>query len=404
VVLRIGVTGGIGSGKSTAAAIFAELGAVVVDADAIAREVVEPGRPTLAAVRERFGANLIGSEGQLDRPALGRLVFADPDALRDLEAIIHPAIRTRTEELMAAAPADAIVVHDLPLLVEQRMTGEYHLVVLIDAPEDVRRGRLIGRRDLAPGDARARMAAQADTAARRAAADVWLDNTGPPAALADALRRFWFDRALPFESNLRAGTRSRLTGPLLSAPDPTWPVQAERLIARVRHAVGSAAVTVDHVGSTAVPGLLAKNVIDLQVGVGRLAEADQPSFVSAMAAMGFPRATGVWADHSRDGTPWPKRFHGSGDPARVAHVHVRQVGSPGWSWALQFRDWLRDDLAERDGYAAAKAALAAATTSVDAYAEAKEPWFGLAWARSQDWSRRTGWCPPSARSASGGTG
>ncbi|MBD3785095.1 MAG: dephospho-CoA kinase [Micrococcales bacterium] len=170
-MLRVGLTGGIGSGKSTAAAALADLGAVVVDADAVAREVVQPGRPALAAIAERFGADLVGDDGALDRAALGRVVFADPAALRDLEAITHPAIWERTAELVAAAPEDAVVVHDMPLLVEKGMTGEYHLVLVVGAPEEVRLERLVHDRGMGEDDARARIAAQADDAARRSAAD-----------------------------------------------------------------------------------------------------------------------------------------------------------------------------------------------------------------------------------------
>ncbi|MGL5910350.1 MAG: GrpB family protein, partial [Phycicoccus sp.] len=177
-------------------------------------------------------------------------------------------------------------------------------------------------------------------------------------------------------------------------PDPTWPAQASRLLARARHAVGDLAVTLDHVGSTAVPELVAKDVVDLQIGVRRLADADLPAFVSAMAAMGFPRPAGEWADRGKDGTSWPQRFHGSTDPGRVAHLHVREVGSPGWEWALQFRDWLRDDREERDRYAAVKTALATTASSTGDYAEAKEPWFDQAWGRSRDWAQRTGWAAP----------
>ncbi|MGL4177190.1 MAG: dephospho-CoA kinase [Dermatophilaceae bacterium] len=393
-MLRVGLTGGIGSGKSTATATFAALGAVVVDADAVAREVVRPGTPALAAIAERFGPGLVGSDGVLDRPALGRIVFGDPDALRDLEAITHPAIRRRTAELMSAAPRDAVLVHDMPLIVEQRMTGEYHLVVVIGAAEHLRLRRLVERRGMTEADARARVASQADDEARRDAADVWLGNEGTRAALEASVRRLWHERVGPFAANLRGGIRSRLLAPVLSAPDPSWPAQAARLLARVRYAVGDVAVTLDHVGSTAVPGLVAKDVIDLQVGVRRLADADEPRFVDAMAAMGFPRPEGDWADRGKDDTPWPKRFHGSADPGRVAHLHVREVGSPGWVWALQFRDWLRHDDDERDRYATAKTALAAAASSTEDYAEAKEPWFDAAWERSQDWARRVRWSAP----------
>jgi dephospho-CoA kinase len=397
-MLRVGLTGGIGSGKSTAARTLAALGASVVDADAVAREVVEPGTPALAEIAERFGPQVLAADGSLDRPVLGRLVFGDPGALRDLEGITHPAIWARTAELVAALPDDAVLVHDMPLLVEKRMAGEYHLVLVVGASVETRLRRLVEDRGMTEEDARARIAAQADDTDRRAAADVWLDNEGTRKALEVAVRRLWAERLEPFATNLRTGTRSRLPAPVLSPPDAGWPAAADRLLARVRHAVGDAAATLDHVGSTAVDGLPAKDVVDLQVGVRSLADADDPAFVEAMAAMGFPRVEGVVEDNGKDGAVWAKRFHGSGDPGRVAHVHVREVGSPGWELALLFRDWLRADPAERDAYAAVKARLAARMASTEEYAEAKEPWFDEAWDRARAWARTNGWHPggPSA--------
>lgn len=392
-VLRVGLTGGIGSGKSTAARELARLGAHVVDADAVAREVVEPGKPALAEIARRFGDHLLRPDGSLDRPALGRVVFGDPAALRDLEAITHPAIWARTAELVAEVPEGGVLVHDMPLVVEKGMAGEYHLVVVVGADAEVRVARLVRDRGMDEADARTRVAAQADDAARRAAADVWLPNEGSPEALATAVRRLWHRRLEPFADNLRAGTRSRLPAPVLSPPDADWAPTAARLLARVRHGVGGAAVTLDHVGSTAVPHLPAKDVVDLQVGVATLADADDPAFVAGMARMGFVRVEDVTEDRGKDGAPWPKRFHGSSDPGRVAHVHVREVGSAGWRFALLFRDWLRADAAERDAYAVVKADLAARLVTTEEYADAKEPWFDAAYPRAHAWAERTGWTP-----------
>lgn len=374
-MLRVGLTGGIGSGKSSAAQRLRHLGAVVVDADRVAREVVEPGTAALAAIAERFGADLITGQGRLDRPALGRIVFGDPQALAELEAITHPAIWARTAELFAAAPADAVIVHDMPLLVEKAMTGEYHLVLAVLADAETRVRRLVGQRGLPETDARARIAAQAGDDERRAAADVLLDNNGEPAALVRALDALWTDRILPFATNLATGTRTRVATSAQCPPDPTWPLAARRLGARLRHALGDPALAVEHIGSTAVPGLPAKDVIDLQVGVPDLAAADAPGFVDALAAAGFPRVEGIDHDRGKDGLPWPKRFHGSADPGRVAHVHVRELGGPGWRWAIAFRDRLRSDPDARQEYAAVKAGFAARHTDPGAYAEAKEPWF-----------------------------
>lgn len=393
-MLRVGLTGGIGSGKSTAAAALAELGAVVVDADAVAREVVRPGTPALAEIAARFGASLVRPDGTLDRPALAGLVFGDPAALRALESITHPAIWARTAELIAEAPPDAVVLHDMPLLVEKAMTGEYHLVLVVGASEETRVGRLVRGRGMSEADARARIAAQAGDDARRAAADVWLDNEGSPEALTEAVTGLWYDRLMPFERNVRAGLRSRLLVPAQSRPDPTWPAQAARLLSRVRHAVGPAARTLDHIGSTAVPGLPAKDVIDLQVGVRSLAEADDAGWLRAMSAAGFPAVLDVTEDNAKDATVWPKRLHGSADPARVAHLHVREVGSPGWRWALLFRDWMRADAAAREEYAALKSALAARHTTAGDYAEAKEPWFDVVHDQVESWASRSGWTAP----------
>jgi dephospho-CoA kinase len=392
-MLRVALTGGIGSGKSTVSARLAALGAFVVDADAVAREVVEPGTPALAAVAERFGPEVVAADGTLDRPALGRLVFGDRAALADLEAITHPAIWARTAEIVAGARPDAVVVHDMPLVVEKAMGAQYHLVVVVGAGEEVRLRRLVELRGMPEADARARIAAQATDEERRAAADVWLDNEGTPDALRAAVMRLWSERLEPFEANVRHGIRSRLSHPTMSAPDATWPAQAARLLARVRHAVGDAAATLDHIGSTSVPGLVAKDVVDLQVGVASLEDADAPDFVEAMAAAGFVRQSGEWYDNGKHGTTWPKRFHGSCDPGRVAHVHVREVGSPGWEWALLFRDWLRAEPDERAVYASMKTDLAARVASIDAYADAKEPWFDAADARARAWAERTGWAP-----------
>lgn len=375
-MLRVGLTGGIGSGKSTVARSLTELGAVVVDADAVAREVVEPGMPALLAVRERFGDAVFTGDGGLDRPALGRLVFGDKDALDALEAITHPEIWRLTAEHVAAAPDDAVLVHDMPLIVEKAMGADYHLVVVVGAADEVRLTRLVRDRGMAPADARARIDAQADDAARRLAADVWLDNEGSREQLEAEVRQLWAERLQPFHDNLLHGIRAARPEPLtLSEPDEDWPAQAARLVARIRRALGERAVTVDHIGSTSVPGLVAKDVIDLQVGVRSLADADDPDFVDVMWRAGYPRVEDVARDNSRDGTTWPKRFHASADPGRAAHVHVREVDGPAHRWALGFRDWLRSDASAREEYAALKRDLVAQGLSASDYADAKEPWF-----------------------------
>jgi dephospho-CoA kinase len=191
-VLRIGLTGGIGSGKSTVAAQLAAHGAVIVDADRIAREVVAAGTPGLAAVVDAFGRDVLTDAGELDRPALAAVVFADVDARRRLDAIVHPLVRQRATELERAA-GDAVVVHDVPLLVETGQAASYDLVLVVEADEADRVTRLV-ERGLTEGDARARIAAQASDVQRRAVADVVLDNRGTPDELAAQVDRFWADR------------------------------------------------------------------------------------------------------------------------------------------------------------------------------------------------------------------
>jgi dephospho-CoA kinase len=195
-VLRVGLTGGIGAGKSAVARELARHGAVVVDADAIAREVVEPGTPGLAAVLAEFGPEVCGADGALDRRKLASIVFADPDARRRLNAIVHPLVARRTAELLADVPPDAVVVHDVPLLTENGLAAQYDLVLVVEAPEDARLARL-AERGIAADDARARMASQASDADRRAVADVVIRNDGTVDDLAAAVDAVWRERIGP---------------------------------------------------------------------------------------------------------------------------------------------------------------------------------------------------------------
>lgn len=177
----VGLTGGIAAGKSTVARRLAELGAVVIDADALAREAVAPASPGLAAIAERFGDQLVLPDGSLDRAALGRIVFADDDARQQLNAIVHPEVRRLYTDAVADARARdprAVIVYDVPLLAEARAADEFGTIVVVDAPAEVRIERLVTLRGMDRADASNRVAAQISDAERRAMADVVIDSSG----------------------------------------------------------------------------------------------------------------------------------------------------------------------------------------------------------------------------------
>jgi dephospho-CoA kinase len=382
-VLTVGLTGGIGSGKSTVAHVLSRLGATVVDGDAVAREVVEPGTAALARLADRFGPDVLRPDGALDRAALAAVVFPDPAALADLDAITGPAIAARVTELRAAVPVDRISVFDMPLLVERGLWTREHLTVVVGADVETRVRRLVAQRGLSEDDARHRIAVQVTDDERRVAADVWLDNDGDVEQTRRRTERLWHDRLVPYEANLQAGTPSPRPGErAVVVIDPTWPAQGARLVAKLRDALGGLAHDVQHIGSTSLPGLPAEDVLDLQVGVRRLTDADEEAFVTALRRRGFARVESVVADtpHPDGADPgrWSKRFFAAMDPGRAANVHVREIGSPGWEFALAFRDWLRADPAALAEYAALKRRLAATTAE---YATAKEPWFADAYVR-----------------------
>ena len=189
----VAVSGGIGSGKSSVTASFKSLGALVADADVIAREILEPGRPALVQVAARFGDDLIREDGTLDRAGLARRVFAGEGAderVAALNAITHPAIERRAWEILSAAPAGTLAVYDIPLLVEGDYADRFDAVVIVDAPIEERVARLEGR-GVAPEDARARIRAQASSQQRRAIAHVWIDNCGSADDLAQVCTQVW---------------------------------------------------------------------------------------------------------------------------------------------------------------------------------------------------------------------
>jgi dephospho-CoA kinase len=189
-MVRVGLTGGIASGKSAVAAELAARGAIIIDADVLAREVVEPGTPALAAIIDRFGPQVL-SDGQLDRTRLAQIVFADPLARRDLERIVHPAVRARAADLERAAGRAAVVVHVIPLLVETGQQEDFDLVVTVDVDHETQIKRLIARNGYTRAEAESRIAAQASREDRRIAADVVLDNTGSVAQLREQIDALW---------------------------------------------------------------------------------------------------------------------------------------------------------------------------------------------------------------------
>nr|MDT0659544.1 dephospho-CoA kinase [Micromonospora sp. DSM 115978] len=415
-MLSVGLTGGIGSGKSAVADRLAGHGAVVIDSDRLAREVVAPGTDGHREVVATFGSRVLAADGGLDRAALGAIVFADAAARGRLEGIIHPRVRARSAELTAAAPADAVIVNDVPLLVEVGLVPAYHLVVVVSAAARTRVDRLVRHRGMTAEQAHQRIDAQVDDERRRAAADALLDNDGPLADLHRAVDALWTDRLVPYERNLRErrpAARDRQVR--LTDPDPTWPAQFTRLAARLRHALAPADPRIDHIGSTSVPGLAAKDVIDIQLtadpvdiadpidlidpvgpagSVDPLAGADE--IADQLARAGFPRFPGQWWDTPRGGTGqerWPKRLHGNADPGRPVNLHVRVDGSPGWRYALLMRDHLRAEPARVAEYRAVKRRLAAEGLTTDAYAMAKEPWFDEEHRQAERWAARTGWRP-----------
>ncbi|OBG20842.1 dephospho-CoA kinase [Mycolicibacterium celeriflavum] len=403
-MLRIGLSGGIGAGKSTVSATFSELGGIVVDGDVIAREVVEPGTEGLAKLVDAFGEQILHDDGALNRPALAAIAFSDEEKRKTLNGIVHPLVAHRRSELIAAAAEDAVIVEDIPLLVESGMAPMFPLVVIVHADEDVRVKRLIEHRGFTEEDARARIAAQANEEQRRAVADVWLDNAGTTAALVGAARALWHERIVPFAHNLHEN-RPAHCEPVLVPYDPTWPDQAQRILARLNTACGHRAVRIDHIGSTAVPGLDAKDVIDVQVTVGSLDVADElrEALTTAgyvcmpiTADVGKPdaRSTAAEFDHSDDDALWHKRIHCSADPGRPTNVHLRVDGWPGQQFALLFVDWLRaNPEAQADYLELKRQVVAQGHTETGSYADAKEPWLLDAYRRAWAWADATGWRP-----------
>jgi dephospho-CoA kinase len=307
----IGLTGGLGAGKSSVSRTFAELGAIIIDADEIARDVLAPGTPGIEAVEEIFGAEVIAPDGSLDRAALAKIVFNDPASRKLLNAITHPLVYQESTRLQRAAPRGAIVVHDIPLIIENGVAPRYHLVVVVHASERTRVRRVVKGRGLSEADALARIRAQADDDTRRAAADVWFRNEGTEAELRSAAGNLWHDRLVPFNDNMLAG-RVAPGGGEVRPPDRDWPAQAARLAARIRFVAGGIVQAIRHTGPTS-RGEAAVDVIDLEVDVRDQGEAEhlRPILVAA----GFPAE------------PGSALRHGSADPGRPARVLIRPRGA-----------------------------------------------------------------------------
>ena len=401
-MLRIGLSGGIGAGKSTVSSTFSDLGGVVVDGDVISREVVKPGTEGLGKLVEAFGEEILSDDGSLDRPALASIAFSDEEKRQTLNGIVHPLVGKRRSELIAEADDDAVIVEDIPLLVESGMAPMFPLVIIVNADEDLRVKRLVEHRGFTEEDARARIAAQATEEQRRAVADVWLDNTGTEEDLIEQARTLWRQRILPFEQNLDGGEPAR-SQPVLVPYDPSWPDQARRIAARLNTACGHRAVRIDHVGSTAVAGLAAKDVIDMQVTVASLDDAD--ALAAALTGAGYvhrpitsdetkshARSTVAGFDHASDASLWQKRIHASADPGRPTHVHLRVDGWPNQQFALLFVDWLKANPEARERYLAVKRDAEQAGDGAG-YVAAKEPWFLDAYRDAWAWADESGWRP-----------
>lgn len=299
----VGLTGGIGAGKTMVADRLAGLGATVIDADVLAREVVGPGTPGLAEIVAAFGSGVLAADRALDRAALGRAVFGDEQARRRLEAIIHPRVRARTGELAGAAAPDAIVVNDVPLLVEVGLAPSYHLVIVVQAAPEVRIDRLVRYRGMTAEEARARISTQASDRQRAAAADVLLDNDATPEDLHRLVDTVWTRRLRPYEENLRLRRPVWPHHAPVVRYDPTWPAQYARLAARIAYALGPRATSLAHIGPTSVPGNDAPDTVDIQLTVP-----DPAAVADDLAAAGFPRAG--------------DSLHGAADPGRPVNLFV----------------------------------------------------------------------------------
>jgi dephospho-CoA kinase len=389
-MLRVALTGGIGSGKSMVAAHLKRCGAWVIDSDRLAREVVAPGTPGLRSLANEFGTAILAADGTLNRAALAARVFEDPSARSRLNAIVHPLVAARSAELIAGAPAEAIVVQEIPLLVETGLAVNFPLVVVVHADAAVRLRRLVEQRGMAEADAAGRIAAQASDEQRRAAADVWLENSGERAATLAAVEALWARRLVPFAANLRRHRPAvRPSIAIVVSPDRSWPEQAMRMIARIAAVAGGRAHRIDHVGSTAVANLPARDVLDLQVVVTTPAEAAR--LADELIDAGLVRAEpGV--GRSQHVASRPEVLMVNADPGRAVDCSIRSVRSPAWRDLLLLRDWLRTHPGRVREFAQLKYRITAERgTHGEDYAAAKAAFFEQALHHARRWARQTGW-------------
>jgi len=393
-MLRIGLTGGIGAGKSTVSATLAECGGIIVDGDVIAREVVEPGTEGLAQLVEAFGEDILLADGALNRPALAAKAFVDDEKRAKLNSIVHPLVGKRRLEIIESVSDDAVVVEDIPLLVETGMAPAFPLVVVVTADEEARVKRVV-QRGMDEADARARIKAQAPEEQRRAIADVLLDNSGSQDELVERARELWYSRVLPLAHNIRM--RKVAEHKLELVPyNPGWPDDARRIIARIQMACGEKALRVDHLGSTAVPGFEAKDVIDIQVTVASL---NAEAVSAAITPLGYQIHEGIADDHIPPGgnpsaAEWQKLFARARTGQRPAHIHVREVNRANQRYALLCRDFLRSAPLTAAAYARVKEALALLTPmDIHAYYEVKDPVCDIIIDAAERWAAASDYTP-----------
>ncbi|MEH0109938.1 dephospho-CoA kinase [Tersicoccus sp. MR15.9] len=327
-MLRIGLTGGIAAGKSVVSARLHERGAVLIDADRLARDVVAPGTDGLAAVADAFGPDVLAPDGSLDRPALGSIVFGDDGARATLNGIVHPRVRAEADRRIAAAPPDAVVVQDIPLLVETGQADAFALVVVVQAPEDARVRRMVEQRGMSADDARARMAAQASDEQRAAVADVVLINDGTVEALTAAVDRLWDERIAPFEGALLAGRPSDRALERAAGRGTPWTPDdgvLARAAGRIRRSGGDALASVDPVAAVRAGGRGGQNEdrpheIDGNVDLVAVAAetSDLEALGRAVTAVGFPPLPGGAVSGPVSGGA----RHASADPDQPVVVRV----------------------------------------------------------------------------------